>query len=86
MSFAVKPGASVTKGRTVYDDGVARAADIGEDRFLLVCSSHSVECHALEIVEAANALSRRVGGRLSVLEAVRATLEDIETRLPVEAA
>ena len=86
MSFEIKPCASIANGRTFYDDAVARAADVGEDRFLMTCSGHSVECHALEIVEAANALARRVGGRLSILEAVRAVLDDIEARIPADAA
>lgn len=84
MRFEVKPGASAIRGRTVYDDGVARAAGVGDDRFLLTCSGHSVECDAHDLVEAMLALSRRVGGRQSLMEAARAVLEDIESRLPAE--
>lgn len=71
-------------GRTIYDDGVARAADIGGDRFLLECAGRSIESGALELVEAATALIRHAGGKLSILESVRATLEDIEARIPVD--
>lgn len=79
----VKHGASIT-GRTIYDDGVARVADIGEDRFSIACAGHSVKCDALELVEAAAALIRKVGGKLSILEATRVALEDIEARLPAD--
>lgn len=80
----VKSGAT-NGGRTIYDDGVARIADLGEDRFSIACAGHSVKCDALELVDAGVALIRRVGGKLSILEAVRVALEDIEARLPAEA-
>jgi hypothetical protein len=79
----VKAGAT-TAGRTVYDDGVARIADLGEDQFSIACAGHSVKCHALDLVDAGVLLIRRVGGKLSILEAVRVALEDIESRLPAE--
>lgn len=79
----VKHGASIL-GRTIYDDGVARIADLGEDRFSIACAGHSVKCDALELVDAGVALIKHVGGKLSILEAVRVALEDIEARLPAD--
>lgn len=79
-SFAVR-NAIRKDGRTIYDDGVARAADLGEDRIVLECSGHSVECGVLQIPEAAQALIGAVGGKLSLLEASHAVLFDIEDRL-----
>lgn len=81
----VKKGAT-TGGRTVYDDGVARIADLGNDEFVIICAGHSIKCHALELVDAGVALLTRVGGKLSILEGVRVALEDIEARLPAEEA
>ena len=80
----VKAGIT-SEGRTIYDDGVARVADIGNDRFLLECAGRSVECSAVLLVDAALMLIRSVGGKMSILEAVRVALEDIEGRIPAEA-
>lgn len=80
----VKAGAS-SSGRTIYDDGVARLSDLGDDHFSIACAGHSIRCEALELVDAGVALIKRVGGKLSILEAVRVALEDIEARLPAEA-
>lgn len=82
--FEVKVGAT-SAGRTIYDDGIARLADLGEDRFSIACAGYSVKCDAIELVDAAAALIGSVGGRLSILEAIQAALEDIEARLPAEA-
>lgn len=79
----VKAGAT-SAGRTIYDDGVARIADMGEDRFSIACAGHSIRCEALDLVDAGVVLISRVGGKLSILEAVRVALEDIEARLPAD--
>lgn len=79
----VKAGAT-SAGRTIYDDGIARLADLGDDRFSIACAGHSVKCDALELVDAAAMLIGSIGGRLSILEAIQAALEDIEARLPAE--
>lgn len=75
---------SLTKGwgRTIYDDGVARAADLGEGKFLLECAGHSNCFDLFEIAEAMAALRKKVGGALSLMEASRAILDDVEETLP----
>jgi hypothetical protein len=79
-SFCVKANQR-GDGRSVYDDGVARAAELDDGRFLLECSGFSVECDILQIAEAASALIGMAGGKLSVLEASRAVLFDLEEGL-----
>lgn len=75
---------SITKGwgRTVYDDGVARAADLGEGKFMLECAGHSICFDLFEIAEAMAALRKKVGGAMSLMEASRAILDDVEDSLP----
>lgn len=73
-------------GRTIYDDGIARAADLGEGKYQFECSGSTIAFEVFEIAESAQALIKKVGGKLSILEAARATLEDIERTLPEEAA
>ncbi len=80
----VKPGVT-SVGRTIYDDGIARLADVGADHFSIGCAGHSIRCDAPQLVDAGVMLITRVGGKLSILEAVRVALEDIEARLPAEA-
>jgi hypothetical protein len=73
-------------GRTIFDDGIVRSADLGADRYVLSCGVRSVECDILDIVEAATALIRSAGGAALVMEAVRAVLSDVETRITLSSA
>lgn len=72
------------EGRVIYDDDVARSLDIGGDRFRLECAARAVACDAPDLIEAATHLIRKVGGRLSILEAVRLTVEDLEYRIAAQ--
>lgn len=76
--------ATIGWGRTIYDDGVARAADLGEGKYMLECSSHSICFDLFEIAEAMAALRKKVGGALSLMEASRAILDDVEAGLPAD--
>lgn len=75
----------IGRGATIYDDGVARAAWLIGDIYILECAGKAVEFNAAETVEAMTFLVRNVGGLLSLQEAVQAILEHLEARLPAEA-
>lgn len=75
---------SAAEGRTIYDDEVARAAELAPGLYVLEAGGRSVQFDLMSVAEAADALCAKARPASdSIIQAAHSLIEDVAENLPV---
>lgn len=77
--------AALGHGREIFNDGIARSAELGPDLYAIEAGGRSVQFDLMSVAEAVSALCRSVGGcSMMIVEAGRALVDDAMADLGAE--